>query len=177
MGFVEKGLLSIKGKAFLDHVYHTVKEVTDEVVVAVSPYTPKTRSYCLRQGYAIMDTPGLGFSLDLRFIFRQLKKSMLVVPVDLPLITPDALFEFLDRALRYDASVVTLRLSDECKRIYGYEYVGVGLLRSLRGDWADVVLCRYPDFLNVNTPEDLERLLSIFPSFNIPVKSPTRIRP
>jgi len=130
--------------------------VSHYVVVATSPRT--TQSLLTHVPTLINDphihvieTSGDGYVNDLRVVTSSLRKPLLVLPADVPLITADYLRLFLNAAKEFpNADVVTLVVE-------GVEPVGISLFRSEGGDWASVTVRDDGRLMNVNTWENLRR--------------------
>lgn len=89
MGGVEKPMMTIGGKRFVERVHEALagSGSFSRIVAAVSPNTPKTREFLLRAGIEVIDTPGSGYPQDLSLLLSKLaSEKVMVVPADLPLL-------------------------------------------------------------------------------------------
>ncbi len=63
----EKAILKINGITLVERVFNAC----EEAFVAVSRHTPETRSYCLSKGFPVIQTPGMGYVEDVRWLFEE----------------------------------------------------------------------------------------------------------
>jgi adenosylcobinamide-phosphate guanylyltransferase len=86
-GEVEKALLEVGGVPLLVRAFNAVgMDGLNEVAVAVSPHTPRTREEARRRGMSTIDTQGLGYHQDVTCILEECD-SFLTVNVDVPFVT------------------------------------------------------------------------------------------
>ncbi|ASA77508.1 NTP transferase domain-containing protein [Thermococcus sp. 5-4] len=81
---IEKPVLRVGGKPMLLRV-HGQAEVVDDVVVALSRNTPRTKKLCLREGIPFIETPGKGYVEDIRWLLGKLG-PFVSVSADLPFV-------------------------------------------------------------------------------------------
>jgi len=154
MGGALKPLVSVCGAPMISWVIKAALSVSRYVVIATSPRT--TQSLITRvPAHAddprihVIETTGDGYVNDLRVVTASLRKPLLVLPADVPLVTADHLRSFLSAAEGFpNADVVTL-ITD------GAGPVGISLFRSEGGAWASVSAGDDPRLTNINTWEDL----------------------
>ena len=87
---VEKPLLDGVGRPMIEHVINALKgsRSVDDVIVAVSRYTPRTAEKVKMLSVKTIQTPGEGYIADMQYAIKKLKLGRaLVVSADLPLIT------------------------------------------------------------------------------------------
>ena len=95
----EKPLLKVGGKPLIEHVLDALKNATkvDKIIVAVSPYTPKTAKTAKRFAVQVFKTPGIDYIFDARYAIKKLKLgTVLVVSADLPLINGKLVDEIIE---------------------------------------------------------------------------------
>ena len=100
--YQEKSLLTIRGKSLIEYIIDAAlacKKI-NKVIVAVSPYTPNTKSLITSRSQLIeiIDTPGAGYHSDILFIVKALKLGIsITIVADLPLIKPEILDEIIEQ--------------------------------------------------------------------------------
>lgn len=153
----EKPVLRVGGVPMLLRVYREAGNV-DEVLVALSRNTPRTRELCLREGLPFVETPGKGYVEDVTYLLRELG-PFISVSSDLPFVKGGD-FRAMKRAFDGRTSltgVLPLKLvpGDLNPVTYrGYAVVG---LNAVGGEGERFLELSNPLLaLNVNTPEDLK---------------------
>ncbi len=160
LGYVEKPLLEICGRVILESLVNVGERVADELYVAVSPHSPRTRTWCMERGINLLETPGQGYSIDLRGVVKTLGRPLLVLPADMPFMSVQVLREFTRDALQMEASLVTLVVDrrrcfpKSLERVAGP--VGVSLFKQGTSGWANLAMCKFPELLDIDTPLELE---------------------
>ena len=162
MGGVEKPLVKVCGKPMIEHVLVTASNLSRKLYVAVSPNTPLTERWCLENGYPVIATSGKSYPEDLKEALSIANPPILFLPADTPFITRSVLEEFVEKALELKESVITL-LVDRTKcfpeHLWGSEPrspTGISLLKGYDWSWNSVVMCRFPDLLDIDTWFELE---------------------
>ena len=95
----EKPMIVLGGKHYVERVLEALEKSGRfaKIIAGVSPKTPRTRELLSSRGIEIIDTPGEGFSQDLSLLLAKLvTERVLVVPADIPLLTPEAVSEVVD---------------------------------------------------------------------------------
>ncbi|NIP23023.1 MAG: NTP transferase domain-containing protein, partial [Phycisphaerae bacterium] len=95
----EKPLLKVSGKPMVEHILKALKNASkvDEIVVAVSKYTPKTAKRLKKLSVKILETPGKDFISDTKYAVKRLKLSTVVtVSADLPLLSGEVIDEVIE---------------------------------------------------------------------------------
>ncbi|MEM4970081.1 MAG: NTP transferase domain-containing protein [Sulfolobales archaeon] len=146
-----KVFIDVCGKRLIDRVLEAVSGLGD-VYIAVSPHT-KAYSEDLCRIYRCIETSGKGYPWDLSEALSKLDKPVLVLPADLPFITPDAIESFLSRAFEAGEPVVTLRICREGS----CEPIGISLITGDGTSWANIDYQYSEIFMDIDTPEDLAR--------------------
>ncbi|QDA31526.1 GTP--adenosylcobinamide-phosphate guanylyltransferase [Thermococcus indicus] len=153
----EKPVLKVGNRPMLLRVYEEAKKV-DEVLVALSRNTPKTRELCLREGIPFVETPGKGYVEDLIYLLREFG-PFISVSADLPFVRAS---DFLAIKKAFDGKtsltgVLPLRLvpKDLKPIVYkGYAIVGLNAVGTEGEEFFE--LSNPLLALNVNTPEELK---------------------
>ncbi|MCS4541909.1 MAG: NTP transferase domain-containing protein [Euryarchaeota archaeon] len=108
----EKPLLKIQGKTLIERVISAVKTAKniDEIIVAVSKFTPKTAKFVKSFGVKAIETPGEEYCSDLKYIIKNYKfEVILTISADLPFLSGafiDSIIEFYKRSSFPALSVV-----------------------------------------------------------------------
>jgi len=171
LGLGEKALVKVGGKRMIELVLSSLRssEEVDDIYVAVSQGSKGTLDWCRKRGAKVVITSGKGYVHDLDEALSRVKLPCLVLPVDLPLIRPRTIRCFVKRARRTKADIVTLAVPAEEYLTYGSERslepiregelliqpTGIGYFRSRSGEWEVFVEGMRPEFVNVNTLEEL----------------------
>lgn len=157
----EKPLLEFNGKRFLDISCEAIILSGLHCVVAVSNNAPATYEYSKKK-YEIIETPGIDYCTDVKYLYELLKEPFLTLVSDLPFVTFNDIKEFLqDYRGRSMAGVVV--------KNGVVKYVGINIVSKEVDD--DIHIFKNDLLaLNVNTEEEYEQALSFknFSSFNIP---------
>ena len=156
MGGALKPLINVCGAPMIQWVINATLKVSRHVVVVTSPRTTQSilthiPALINDPHIHVIETSGDGYVNDLRVVASSLRKPLLVLPADVPLITADHLRSFLNAAKEFpNADVVTLVVE-------GIGPIGISLFRSEGGNWASVTVRNDDRLMNVNTWEDLRR--------------------
>ncbi len=160
LGGVEKPLLNICGRKIIERITSIAYKLSPNVSVAVSKHTPKTRKWCLENNISIIETPGEGYPKDIGYILEKTSTPILFLPADTPFLTLDSLRYFVEKALSIDTGIVTLIVSKQCfpqqLSSPNPSPIGISLFKNKHGYWANIVMCRFPDLLDIDTPGELE---------------------
>lgn len=152
LGRVEpKPLIKVCGEPMLVRVLRAVKGVCSYVVIAISEHTaaiPLNDDLGSSIDVDYVFTSGRGYVEDLTFLLQGLRKPLLVIPGDVPLLTRGILRRFLAEAERFGKSPIVNLVGEK-------GLLGVSLFRSEGGAWVDLRLKGY-ELLDVDTPEDLK---------------------
>lgn len=154
-----KPLIKVCGKPVIDRVISAAREAVGDVAVAVTPLTYAVGKRALALGAQVLVTEGLGYSLDLAEVMRVLGPPFITLPADTPFITPETITDFINAAAREDTDVVTLLVSYDCfpGRVGRVPSpVGISLIKGRGPEYSNIVMCRYPDLLDIDTFSDLK---------------------
>ncbi len=156
LGGVDKASLEVCGEPLLSRVAREARrlEDIDEILVAVTNEYSDAASIARSLGLEVITTSGMGYPQDLREALLRVGFPTLTLPTDLPFITKELIQDFLKEAAKSDASVVTLISQRHCfpDPLKGEASpVGIAYFRSMRGDWENVYMCRYPELLDIDT--------------------------
>jgi len=50
MNYIEKAIIKICGKTMIERVFEAVSDVSNEIYVTITEYTPKTKRFCIEKG-------------------------------------------------------------------------------------------------------------------------------
>ncbi len=157
----EKALAPLNGKRLIDIVYSKANAVADrgEAYVAVSKNAPKTREYCIKKGYNIIETHG-NYISDLKLILNEVG-VFVSVACDLPFLKEEDIIEIAEAYNKLHKSLVgvlpaeKINFIEKSRCLVYNDMIVVGLN----------VVSEYEDFffflknkllaVNINTPEDL----------------------
>lgn len=110
MGGVEKLMIMLGGKSFVERVADALKESGSfsRIVSAVSPNTPQTKQLLTSLGIEVIDTLGAGYSQDLSLLLSTLAPDrVLIVSADLPLLTAETVREVAKKLSSHNAPAVS----------------------------------------------------------------------
>ena len=86
-GEVEKALLEVGGRSLLRRAADALRhDRLSEVLVAVSPHTPRTMVEAERAGLKVIATPGRGYHKDVMELLERLDDAFLTLNVDVPFV-------------------------------------------------------------------------------------------
>ena len=172
----EKPLFKLHDKPLIRYVLDNVgsSKLIDEVFIAVSSNTPKTKKYLisLDKDFTILDTSGDDYLKDLSYILNLFEKKspndiLLFINADLPFISTKIIDDVLNYYLtdKKDALsvVVPVDVFDNLGLNYEYEYKGcvpsgLNVLKSknIIQDENQLILFNVELALNINTILDSE---------------------
>lgn len=95
----EKPMTKLAGKHYVERVIGALKKSGrfERIVAAVSPKTPRTKEFLASRQVEVIDTKGTGYPQDLSLLLEKLApEKVLVLPADVPLLTPAAVCDALD---------------------------------------------------------------------------------
>lgn len=147
---VDKGSIKVCGKPMVMWVLSNIVNAgIGEVVMAVSARNRDTLS--IVRGLNCCDvymSSGVNYVVDLSFALRLItKRPILVMPIDVPLIPPEVILDFINKGISIGKPVVNM--------VGPHGYVGVTLFNDSMGEWVDV---KYdsPVVMDIDTPSDLK---------------------
>ena len=170
LGFIEKPLLKICNFIVIERISSIAKRLSKIVLITVSKNTPKLKQWCIENNVDCIYTSGVDYVLDLQFSINVIRKRpLLILPGDLPFLNESTLIEFIVMSLVQNSSIITLCVDkDFYTQFYNFDSldsslkdfecipVGISLIKGFDEDWTNVIINRFPDFLNLNTSQDLE---------------------
>ena len=157
-------------KRLIDLVVENVRDSkAEEFLVAISKNTPKTAEYCKSQDYVLLETPGKGYHVDLRYLLARYPEFVSVA-CDIAFLKPAHINSIIDFYIHNDSgggNSITGAVPQDIIPPYvvpsyvfehdGRKLVAVGLnivtkgRKSLPFVFNDPLLA-----ININTPRDLE---------------------
>jgi adenosylcobinamide-phosphate guanylyltransferase len=180
----EKPLITICGKSMIQWVISALKSSrhVDDIVVATSKFTRRTRETMLMNSIRVVETSGRDYHFDMRYVISEYLSTspVMVISADLPLITKEPIDEAITNFEQSEkqALMVAVRarayeelgLKAECLMEIGEKRlvpVGVNIIDGRYIHESDIpqhvlVLSNAESVVNVNTLTDLkiaERLL------------------
>lgn len=101
---LEKPLLEINGIKLIDYVINAIKNSAIEgLIIATSPFVPKTDAYCRKCGFKVIKTAGASYHEDVEYLLK-LYPVFLSVVSDTPFLTFDVINTIVKA---YDGNSVT----------------------------------------------------------------------
>jgi len=177
---VEKPLFILNKKHLIDYVLENLENssLIDEIFVAISPNTPKTKKYLLNiPNINIMDTPGIDYVNDLSFIInffenQSKEDTLLFINADLPFISNDCIDYALDQykiSSKNSLSVcIPSNFLDEFGIKYEYEYNGlvpsglnILISQNIVQEEEQLIISKVELGININTLDDIDVLKKI----------------
>lgn len=180
---LEKPLIPICGRPMIERVLDAVQQSkkVDDIIVMVSPNTPATAERMKNvSGIRLIKTSGRGYIQDMKHVIKsEGLKTVLVISVDLPLITPElidkAIAEFERSAKSTLMVAVALAFCEQqgfySNSLYSDRYgsiipAGINVIDGAMIDEEELeeevlVLNRTEIAANINSLEDLERIREI----------------
>ena len=163
---VEKGLLTVGGRSLLDRSADALRvDGIDEIAVAVTPNTPRTRDQAGLMGIEVIETTGMGYHEDIDHLLKG-RACFVTVNVDIPFVRREHITELIGRFDGGSLACVapesrdlpaperdSIAVDDESPRLV---WVGMNIVTSD----PDTAMARFDDSLltvNVNDEESLER--------------------
>jgi adenosylcobinamide-phosphate guanylyltransferase len=176
---MEKPLIEVFGRTMLELVVEALDGASgiEEVAVATSPHTPRTKEMLRRLGVKVIETQGRNYVEDAQGAIRTLiPRIVLVISADLPQVSSrliDKIIKHYHSCGKPSLKVVTSVMLPE--RMGADALKGLNENRSIRAVGINIVDSRHIDEpqideatfsldateigMNVNRPEDLEILL------------------
>lgn len=165
LGTVEKPLLPVTGTPMIEHVLHAI-DTSDHgelSEICLSPNTPRTLDR-FENHPSLRKTPGNGYHEDLATLLTDIDEPRLVLPCDLPLLTPEIL-DTTAETFHHLQTPISIVVTTTYKRQFGLstsqkplEYAGINVLHPTPDPQPEerILLDRPGTACNVNTPRDLE---------------------
>ncbi|MGF3522037.1 MAG: NTP transferase domain-containing protein [Candidatus Bathyarchaeia archaeon] len=172
----EKPLLQVGGKPIIEHVLVALQNATkiQDIVVAVSDYTPKTAAFLSRFPVKVIKTPGKEYVSDMGFAVKELGlTTVLTIAADLPLITASIIDDVVDAYARCGKAALAVAVPFELRKKLGLGsgyafnwqgkrlvYAGINVNDGRRIDDAEMeqeiyVSDKIEVALNINTVDEL----------------------
>jgi adenosylcobinamide-phosphate guanylyltransferase len=153
----EKPILKIAGREMLLWVYDAASRV-DEVFVALSRNTPKTKELCIHEGIPFIETPGKGYVEDVQWLLKEFG-PFVNSSADIPFIKASD-FHAIEKAFDGKTSLTGVlplqKVPRDLNPLVYRSYAIVGL-NAVGFEGENFFELENPLLaLNVNTPEDLK---------------------
>jgi adenosylcobinamide-phosphate guanylyltransferase len=180
----EKPLLRVGGKPVIELVLEALKNAQkiDDVVVAVSTYTPKTSNHLEALNVRTIKTPGKEYVSDLAYVVKTLQlQTALAIPADLPLITGEIIDAVIDHYSKCGKPTLAVAVPFETKKnlsmslSYAFDYnnkrvvpAGINMIEGARIDDGELeeevyILDKPEVAININTTDELRIAKERFP--------------
>lgn len=179
MGGIDKGLVEIAGRPMIEWIIERLEPQVDDIIVNANRNHDRYAGYgfpVVADGFGDYQGPLAGFAAAME---RAATGSILTVPCDSPFPPPDLARRLLAVLRASDAELAVAHDGDRLQPVYAL--LPVSLLDSLRSFLAagerkiDLWYARHrmatadfsdrrEAFLNLNRPEDMERLLTVMPA-------------
>jgi len=153
----EKPILKIAGKEMLLRVYEQAEKV-DEILVALSKNTAKTKEFCIKERIPFVETSGRGYVHDIQELLKEFG-PFISVSADIPFVKASD-FWLIKKAFNGKTSLtgvlpLSLVPKDLNPVVYkGYAIVGLNTVAEEGEEFFE--LSNPLLALNVNTPEELK---------------------
>jgi adenosylcobinamide-phosphate guanylyltransferase len=179
----EKPLLQVGGKTVIDHILDVLKRArrVDNIVVAVSDFTPKTAAYLVKYPIKVLKTPGKEYVSDMGFAVKALKlQTVLTISADMPFITSETIDDIIEHYLVCGKPALVVVVPAETKQKlgmsvrYDFDFNGEKVVPSGINvndgsriedpelDQAVYVIDKAEVAVNINTVEELKRAEAFF---------------
>lgn len=178
LGIGEKPLVDICGRPMIEWVIDTLRKArgVDEIVIATSRHTGKTRRWAESKGFRIIETSGIGYEHDIAEVSTY-GTPCLIIASDLPLIRAETIEKIIRESLNINSQIITVvtplenyaRFSDiksisplNCK----YQPIGISIVKSpiklgVESSYSNLVIESSIELLNINTLSELQLARSI----------------
>jgi adenosylcobinamide-phosphate guanylyltransferase len=146
----EKPLLMVGGKPVIEHVLQALKQAkkVDQIVVAVSNYTPKTAAHLAKFSVKVLKTPGKEYVSDMGYAVKALNlQTVLTISSDMPLITAEIIDDILEQYASCKKPALAVAVPLETKQKMG---MSLGYAFDVDGR------CVVPAGINVNDGAKIE---------------------
>ena len=167
---IEKPILRLGKETLLDRSVMAVKgSRAADFIVATTPSTPKTTKLAIKRGYAVLETPGVGYHDDVYFLLDRIG-PYISLNVDIPFITSAAIDRLISKSKKESIACVLPREKVSYpvdgdsvgKGRDGNPYVWIGLNYVTSSKETDLLVMEDERLaINVNTPLDLAFAWSI----------------
>ena len=168
----EKHLAKIRGKPMIQRVIEAVSKsrYVNDVYVAVTKNTPRTLKWLKRNKIDFVVTSGRGYEFDVVEALKARGVPALVVVADLPLISTEAVDNFLRESLSLDYDIITLAVPAQQYLLYGSprslnvvkvnnlaaQPIGLSVFKKIECEtWTTILTEMKFEFINVNTVKEL----------------------
>ena len=172
---IEKPILRLGKETLLDRSVMAVKgSRAADFIVATTPSTPKTTKLAIKRGYAVLETPGVGYHDDVYFLLDRIG-PYISLNIDIPFITSAAIDRLISKSKKESIACVLPREKVSYpvdgdsvgKGRDGNPYVWIGLNYVTSSKETDLLVMEDERLaINVNTPLDLAFAWSIVRSEN-----------
>ncbi len=153
MGGAPKPLLEVCGVPMAVRVLRSLSGICEKIYVVYSKWTRELEDLCRGAlgGVICVEGGGESYVDDLRLALSLASLPALVVPADIPFLSPAVLEDFVARAMARAEPVVNLATERGL--------TGVSLFKRTDGPWTDIVVSGDDSLVDVDTWEDYARVV------------------
>ena len=173
LGVGEKPLVNICGKPMIEWVIDALRKTrgVDEIMIAISRHTGKTRRWAESRGFKIIETSGLGYEHDIAEVSIY-GTPCLIIASDLPLIRAETIERIISESLSINSQIVTvvtplenyIKFSDinSISPVnHRYQPIGISIVKSpvrlgVESSYSSLVIESSIELLNINTLSELQ---------------------
>ena len=162
---IEKPLIKIEGSTILERIVIVLKETgINEIFVAVTNATPKTKRMAEELNVGVVQTPGDGYVKDIQYLMAKFEE-FLAVSADLPFLSSTLIKDVLIRyrKIRRPVSVVVPTKDYEnmgfTPTITINDLVPIGVNIVAKGEEYTYII-KGKEAININTKKELEMIIN-----------------
>lgn len=160
----EKPLIEISGRTILERIINVLRDAgIDEIFVAVTNATPRTKMKAKELKVGVVQTLGKGYVKDIKYLMKKFKE-FLVVSADLPFLSSALIRDVLNRyrEIKQPISVVVPKKDYEKMgfkpSIIINDFVPIGVNIVARGE-DYFYITKGKETININTKKELEMII------------------
>jgi len=152
LGGLKKPFLKVCGKRLIDIAVEVAKGVKERRKVYICLRAEDVHNVEDSDDIEVVICPGAGYVYDLDFILNKVSFPVLILPSDMPFLSIGIVEEFLAKAIKCEADVVTLMV---CRDSVCRES-GISFFRRSSGNWMNIYFEEVKELRDIDTYEDLE---------------------
>jgi adenosylcobinamide-phosphate guanylyltransferase len=161
---IEKPLVKINGRTILERIVKILRDTgIDEIFVAVTNATPKTKTKAKELKVRMVQTPGSGYVKDIQYLMKKFKE-FLVVSADLPFLNSKLIRDVLNKyeEIQQSVSVVVPKKDYEkmgfTPTVVINNLVPIGVNIVAKGE-DYLYITKGKETININKKEELEMII------------------
>lgn len=160
---IEKPLIKIGGRTMLGRVVEALRDAgIDEIFIAVSDATPRTKRKAKKLKLRIVQTPGKGYVKDIKYLMKKFKE-FLVVSADLPFLSSTLVRNILTRYREIQQPISVVVPKEDYEKM-GFipstiinNFVPIGINIVANGE-DYLYITKGRGTININTQKELEAI-------------------